>query len=155
MIRYSLLKSSKPISLYEIESLNEELGFNLPEDFCHFYLLNNGGQIEGNRNIFVDEDEDEYIIKYIAPIKYVYFDSQYTIEKLWETFIVKKKLIPPTYIPFCLEGSGFPICYNINKGHISFANIEHFDKGEDMLEPIALSLEDFINGMKTEDEAYG
>lgn len=90
MIRYSLLKSSKPISLYEIESLNKEFGFNLPEDFCHFYLLNNGGEIEGNRNIFVDEDEDEYIIKYFAPIKYVYFDSQYTLESYGKLLLLKR-----------------------------------------------------------------
>lgn len=91
MIKYSLIESSKPVSINEIMLLERKIGFSLPDDICQFYLLNNGGQIEGDRKVFVDEDENELTIKYIAPIKYVCVKSQYTLERLWDTFVVEKK----------------------------------------------------------------
>ena len=49
---------------------------------------------------------------------------------------------------------GFPYCYDAETGHILFANLEHYDNKEDMMELVAKSLTDFINGMKTEEEAF-
>lgn len=128
MINYQITNSAPPITEADILDLEQKIGFCLPADIRNFYLNHNGGNVEeGDRNVYLDDSENEYTLKYIAPIKHSVSSSQYTVEKLWHTFTV---------------------------GHILFANLEHYDNKEDMMELVAKSLTDFINGMKTEEEAF-
>ena len=155
MINYQITNSALPITEADILDLEHKIGFCLPADIRNFYLKHNGGKVEeGDRSVYLDDSENEYTLKYIAPINHSLSPSQYTMEKLWHTFIVEKELIQKKHIPFAIDGGGFPYCFDAETGHIFFANLEHYDDKEKMMEPVARSLTDFINGMKTEEEAY-
>lgn len=155
MINYQITNSALPIIEADILDLEHKIGFCLPADIRNFYLKHNGGLVEdGDRNVYLDDSENEYTLKYIASIKHSLSPSQYTMEKLWHTFIVEKCLIQKKHIPFAIDGGGFPYCFDAETGHIFFANLEHYDNKENMMEHVAKSLTDFINGMKTEEEAF-
>lgn len=155
IINYQITNSALPITEADILNLEHKIGFCLPADIRNFYLKHNGGKVEeGDRNVYLNDSEKEYTLKYIAPIKHSLSSSQYTVEKLWHTFIVEKELIQKKHIPFAIDSGGFPYCLDAETGRIFFANLEHYDDKEKMMEPVAKSLIDFINGMKTEDEAF-
>ena len=155
MINYQITNSALPITEADILDLEQKIGFCLPADIRNFYLKYNGGKVEeGDRSVYLDDSEKEYTLKYIAPIKHSLSSSQYTVEKLWHTFIVEKELIQKKHIPFAIDSGGFPYCLDAETGRIFFANLEHYDDKEKMMEPVAKSLIDFINGMKTEEEAF-
>lgn len=122
MINYQITNSAPPITEADILDLEHKIGFCLPADIRNFYLKHNGGKVEeGDRSVYLDDSENEYTLKYIAPIKHSLSPSQYTMEKLWHTFIVEKELIQKKHIPFAIDGGGFPYCFDAETGHIFFA----------------------------------
>ena len=154
MIKYSFENTSSAIVVNEILALEEFLSIKFPEDLKELYLRFNGGIIEGDRNIFLDEDENDYSIKYFLPIKYPRSKNDMILEKTHNIYVNEKKLVPDGYVVFAIDGGGWPYCYKLDDGNIYLANVEKYDEPENIMEHLTDSLESFINGAVTEEEAY-
>ena len=64
MINYQITNSAPPITEADILDLEQKIGFCLPADIRNFYLKHNGGLVEeGDRNVYLDDSENEYTLK--------------------------------------------------------------------------------------------
>jgi cell wall assembly regulator SMI1 len=154
MYKYKLVECAKELTEADIANAEKLIGKELPPSLRDFYLLYNGGVVEKKRRIFVDEDGDiEAEVKVFLPIKYDEGDS--TVEKSYENFVKQKKLIPPQFIPFAMDSGGFRYCIDTVSEAVFFNNLDRLDSKEGPMEFICASLADFIDGMRTEKEAYG
>lgn len=138
--------------------MEEKLNIHFPSSLIELYLSYNGGIIEGNRNIYIAPDENDYYIKYFLPIdnksKFPYID----FESVYNEYVIEKRIIPVDFIPFALEGGGWPFCINTLNSKIYIANLEYYEENESLpiiMEEIAPSIKIFINDSTTEEEAYG
>ncbi|KFA58430.1 hypothetical protein GAPWKB11_1553 [Gilliamella apicola] len=86
------------------------------------------------------------------PIKYKRFTEDQLLEEN-TIYFINKKLVSNNYLIFSMDWGGFPFCYDLQNGSIYFANLE-IEESDKRMELVANSLEEFINGMKTEEEAY-
>ncbi|TNH15593.1 SMI1/KNR4 family protein [Testudinibacter sp. TR-2022] len=152
-MKNNFVNSSKPLTEEDIKETEDLLEIKLPKDLKNLYLNSNGGEIEEDKSIFIDSDENDYNIKTFLPIKYKRSEGDQLLEENTIDFVLKKQLIPNGYIIFSIDWGGFPFCYDVNNGAIYFANLEEEDSTHRII-LIANSLEEFINGMITEDEAY-
>lgn len=152
MIKYKLINSSQAIYEYNITEIEKLLNIKFPKDLQELYLTFNGGEIEGDKNVYISNSGTEYSIKTFMPIKYKRFTEDQLLEEN-TIYFINKKLVSNNYLIFSMDWGGFPFCYNLQYGSIYFANLETEESNKRM-EFVANSLEEFINGMKTEEEAY-
>lgn len=156
MIKYEMTNSSIKITESDVYEAEKLLNKSLPIELKNFYLKNNGGRVEGNRYVYSDDQDKEYDVQTFFPIKYKRTEGDGLLEEQTLFYCNEKRLIPDNYIVFAMDGGGFPFCCDIQSGHIYFGNIENYDGDpEEIMEFICETLEDFINNMKTEEEAYG
>jgi hypothetical protein len=73
-----------------------------------------------------------------------------TADGYYRTLVVDKKILPANFLPFAIDGGGFPYCMNMDDGAVYFANLE--SQKNIFLEQ---SLDSFISKVITEDEAWG
>lgn len=158
MNNYKLINCAQPLTLSQIHSVEEKLNIHFPSSLIELYLSYNGGIIEGDRNIYIAPGENDYYIKYFLPIdnksKFPYID----FESVYNEYIIEKRIIPVDFIPFALDGGGWPFCINTLNSKIYIANLENFEENESLpiiMEEIAPSIKIFINDSTTEEEAYG
>ena len=157
MYNSKLINCAQPLTLSQIRSVEKKLNIHFPSSLIELYLLYNGGIIEGNRNIYIAPNENDYYIKYFLPIdnksNYPYID----FESIYNEYVREKRIIPVDFIPFALEGGGWPFCINKSNSKIYIANLENFEEDESLpikMEEIAPSIRCFISNSKTEEEAY-
>jgi hypothetical protein len=155
MIKYKIIKSSNKLNENDISEVELLLNKRLPKELRDFYLNNNGGKIDDDRYIYITKEGDDYGIQTFFPIKYKRFEDDSLLEK-WTLTYCNEKRIPGNYIVFACDDGGAPFCCEIETGHIYFADPDNDeDNLEDRMDFICESLEEFINNMKTEEEAYG
>jgi hypothetical protein len=152
---FEFIESSKQLSDDDFEFVEQKIGVKLPSDLIFVYRKYNGGEISGDRNVFVslDEDETSYEFQCFYPMRYS--DNGYELlEDEYEFYVVNRKLIPFNYIPFGMGSSGMPYCINIDDQKIYFYNAETAYVYPDYkIELVCNSIYEFINGMMTEDES--
>jgi len=142
----------KEITIKDINAVETKYNFIFPEDFKEHYLTYNGGEPE--RYVFVDEDEDEYIVTQFIPIKYDE-ESGRNLEYCLDTLRVGK-VLPDWLIPFADETGGDLYCFSLKEGEegsIYYWSHE-YEYGEDPEEHVFYltnSLKTFIDSM-VEDE---
>lgn len=154
MKKYKLKNSAKAINIEDIQSIENKFGIKITDELKEIYLEFNGGEIEEERYIYINEDTDmEVSIKTFFPIKYKRRNGDTTIEERIEFFIKEKKLIPPHYIPFAMDDGGYPFCQNVKNGKIYLGYLEEFDGSESHMRETAPNLNHFISNMLTEEEA--
>ncbi len=152
MIKYKIIESSTTLNESDISEVESLLNKQLPKELKDFYLKNNGGEIEGNRYIYINEEGDEYGLKTFMPIKYKRTEGDSLLEH-WTLTYYNQKRIPENYIVFAMDDGGAPFCCEIKTGHIYFADPDNDeDNLDDRMDFVCESLEEFINNMKTEEE---
>lgn len=65
MIKYKLINSSQAIYEYNITEIEKLLNIKFPKDLEELYLTFNGGEIEGDKNVYISNSGTEYSIKNI------------------------------------------------------------------------------------------
>ncbi|MDR3162926.1 MAG: SMI1/KNR4 family protein [Helicobacteraceae bacterium] len=147
--------SSQSLDEADFEYLSKIIGRNLPKDLKDIYSSLNGGEIENERVVFLSQlNDSECGLDKFLHIRYKRYDDDSTIEDSY-LFYAKKGFIPVDFLPFAIDGGGFPFCYDLNTGNIVFCNIEHFSPDFSYIEIISNSLSEVISNLMTRDEAYG
>lgn len=144
-----LIHSSPAVSVDELDEIESTLGVTFPQNLKSMWLANNGGILEGGRRVYQGA-QYENDIKYFLPVLYVKNSGILTVEKYYKSLTFEKKILPGNFIPFAIDGGGFPYCVERNKGTVYFCNLENQE--ENFLEP---DLDSFVEKIVTEDEAWG
>lgn len=149
-------ESSKPITKEEIKNIEDKVKIKFPEEIINFYLKHNGGIMADNRDIYIDEINDiDVTLKLFLPMKYKRSDEDVLFEEFYEKIVLEKQLIPINYLPFAIDYGGNPYCINLNDGKVYIGYLEDYDgTPESTIRFISNDLLEFIDGMRTEEEAY-
>jgi SMI1 / KNR4 family (SUKH-1) len=158
MYKFDIINCSQRLTELEISTVEVIIGVNFPASLKNHYLLFNGGEIEGCRFYFIKADANlnepnGFYLKYFYPIKYGNQDVETLLEENYDELVIKQKVIPKNYIPIGDDISGWPICCRADNGWIYSLNRETLDEnGNEELIHICDSLDEFINGMLTNEE---
>ena len=144
-------KSLLNISNDNIVSLENLVGYSIPQDFVNFYLLSNGGI--ANNPYFYIEYEDNYVeISLFLPI-------YYTDEKLGGINIETsyKHLIqsgfPNKFLPFGIDWGGNFFALDLETGKIVLLLMDLGPFTDNCVKYIASCFSDYINNLvKSGDE---
>ena len=156
MIEYQLINTSKSISAAEISETEKLTGETFPASLNRFYLQFNGGEVEDERCVYRNSETGvEFNVNTFLPIKYKRFNDDYLLEECTLHYIREKKFVPAGFICFAIDDGGYPYCIKTADDKIYLCYVSDILDGESPMRYIAPTLEEFINGMMTEDEAYG
>lgn len=150
------MEVSQALTKQEIVDLEQLIGEPLPKELEEFYLKNNGSIPTEGAIFYVDEEKDiDVSIKTFLPIKYKRSEGDVLFEDIYRTFILGKKLISPDFIPFALDEGAYPYCYAIAEKSIHLFYMDDLETEDGPMRFIASSLKKFMDGLTTEDKAYG
>lgn len=153
MSKYKIIGSSKKVTENDIQQVEKTLNIKFPKSLRDLYLKHNGGKMSGEGNIFLDTKTGKtYDVRQFLPILYKKKAGDSLLEDSYQLFVVKKKIIPPNFIPFAENCSGFQYCIDRKTEEVFFSNFEHMERPKGPMELVTKSITDFINGMVTEDD---
>lgn len=132
-----------PVSDSDLDIVERRINRQLPQGLRRLYLHTNGGYPE--RSVFVG-GEDDYEVQVVLPVVH----GQRTLESVYELIVLTKQLIPPHLIPFANNSGGDYYCVD-DRGRVFFVAM---DPPNEPPIQIAASIEEFLNGMVTPEEAY-
>ncbi|MBX4262270.1 SMI1/KNR4 family protein [Clostridium estertheticum] len=148
MFNNKFIGVEKALKEYDLIFIEEKYNFKFPNKVKEYYLQYNGGEPE--KYIFIDEDEDSFIVQKFVSIKYNSGGGQ-TLENYIQD-IKEDAILPKWLIPFAYDPGGDIYCFSIDKednGAIYYWSHEH-DLEEDTEEHVVWlseSMESFINNM--------
>ncbi|MGK4349741.1 SMI1/KNR4 family protein [Enterobacter sichuanensis] len=146
MIKF--VDSSPAISVDELDKIEALLGISFPRALKTLWLISNGGIMEEGRRVYQSEHY-ENDIKYFLPILHTKRSGILTVDDYYKDLVVNKKILAENFIPFAIDGGGFPYCVGINDGAVYFCDLENQE--EIYLEP---NFEIFIGKIIPQDEAW-
>jgi len=144
-----LIDSSPAVYVDELGEIELKLGITFPQALKSVWLANNGGVLEGERRVY-QSTQYENDIKYFLPVLHAKNAGILTVDSFYKTLVYEKKLLPRNFVPFAIDGGGFPYCIEINQGAVYFCDLENQE--ENILES---DLDSFFEKILTEDEAWG
>jgi cell wall assembly regulator SMI1 len=152
----NFVNTGKVLTISDIRKVEKSINIIFPNDLVNLYLQYNGGEIDNDKYLYVDDYNDvDVSIKTFMPMKYKRNENDVLLEEDYRLFAIEKKLIPLSHIPFAIDDGGYPYSININDNKIYIGYIEDYDgTPESTIRFIANSLTEFIDGIKTEEEAY-
>ena len=154
MYQNEIIKTTKPLSEEDIRQLEEQIGIAFPPVLKEHYLRYNGGRIADDKRVYQERDVEVGLKEFLS-IRYPRYEGGLVLEYMYIKYVQKLQIIPSNFIPFAIDGGGFPFCFNIDDGTIYLCYLdESIDSPEGPMRYIAPSLSDFINKMKTAEEAY-
>lgn len=153
-MKYKFDKCGEKLKPGDFEKVEKIVGAALPDSIKNLYKKYNGGQVEGGRCVFVNSSNGmEYEVRNFLPMIYPRYKEDSLVEDSYVFFVKEKKLIPKKYIPIAMDSGGFRYCVSIVDEKVYFFNFDNEDvkNGKEL---VADSIEDFVNSLLTEDEAY-
>lgn len=144
-----LIDSSPALTADELDKIESKLGITFPPTLKSVWLANNGGVLEGGRRVY-QSTKYENDIKYFLPVLHAKNAGTLTVDTFYKALVYEKKLLPENFIPFAIDGGGFPYCVERNEETVYFCDLENQE--ENLLEP---DLDSFVGKIFTEDEAWG
>ncbi len=158
VIKFKFENCGKKLSEEDFAYVEKIIDQKLPDDLRKLYEKFNGGIVEGEKNVFVMETDDDFIeaeVQLFMPMRYKLSKDDSLLEEDYVFNVKEKKFFKKHFIPFAFDGGGFPYCYNTKNGKIYLCNLDNFEDPDGWMDYVAPSLASFINGMITEDEAFG
>jgi hypothetical protein len=153
-IQFKFIDSSRPLRPKDFDEVEKAIGHYIPKDLRDFYEKYNGGEIEGERYQFHNENDPNLKIsagiRYFFPMRESKEDWLITLEQAYHFYVHEKKVIPPHFIPIGEDWNGNCLCYNVKDHQIYNYDHESFQNPE--ISYVAPSLIVFINGMITFEE---
>jgi|SRR5215475_132511 len=144
----SFLSSGPTLTESDIIELERNLGYTLPAQLREFYLRHNGGYTK--ENIYIDEEGDDYEIQNFLQIGTGETSLPETIKRLTG----QRHLLKPDMVPFARESGGNLYCISLDSGAVWVWSAEDVEDSTDAYSLIANSLNEFISGLVTAEEAY-
>ncbi|WP_174411642.1 SMI1/KNR4 family protein [Enterobacter hormaechei] len=143
-----LIDSSPAVSADELGKIEVSLGVTFPNALKSIWLISNGGILDEGRRVYQSEHY-ENDIKYFLPILHTKKSGILTVDDYYKDLVVNEKILAENFIPFAIDGGGFPYCVGVNDGAVYFCDLENQE--EIYLEP---NFESFIGKIIPEDEAW-
>jgi hypothetical protein len=149
------INTGRVLRISDIREIEETINIVFPDDLVKLYLQYNGGEIE-DKYFYVDDHNDiDVSIKTFMPMKYKRTENDVLLETTYRLFAIEKNIIPLSYIPFAIDDGGYPYCINVNNNKIYMGYFADYDGSpESTIRFIANSLIEFVDGIKTESDAY-
>lgn len=159
MSNLKLINASESLNSDDFNEVELRFGVMFPESLRRHYLKVNGGITDGHKMYYVPRgaspaDSDEITFCGFYPIKYKARSKQSTLEDNYAEFGGHQGLFDPKkYIPFGFDVSGFPLIMDFDGQKIHLLNRDVTDGGgNEAIEFVADSLDDFIDGLIDEGE---
>ena len=128
----------------DLRELEEQYGFQFPDEIRQFYLQYNGGQLE--RRHYVVQD-DTFVLYNLYSIKY----GVATLNMKMELNYVDEWW-PKELIPFGYDGGGNSFCFHKTSGKIYYVYEDTYDDDDNVpIECVAPEFLSFINNMVAEE----
>jgi len=143
-----LTETSSAVFAEELKKIEESLGVSFPETLKSLWLVTNGGILADKRRVY-QSTHYENDIKYFLPVLHTKDAGLLTVDDYYQTLVFDKKILPANFIPFAIDGGGFPYCVGADDGAVYFCDLENGE--ENFLEP---DLETFVGKIIPEDEAW-
>jgi hypothetical protein len=139
--------SGRTLSDQQLDDIAANIGVPIPDSLRSFYIQRNGGR--PTPNIFIDANGDDYEVHSFKS----FGEPGWAGVSIEDTYrgLVAKGLIPHDLIPFAMDSGGNPYCMN-RSGEICFMPM---DTPNREIVPIANTLDEFIGGLVSPQEAYG
>jgi hypothetical protein len=153
----------KTVSLLEIEQLENNLKYKLPNYFIEHYLKFNGG-IPLKSWWYFNEDIDPLEIAQFKSIKYynLTLGSSTSLIDNCYYYMIERNVIPQNIIPFAIDWGGNFFCINQDDNSILFYTVDSFNDDLTLKENhknaqlyLAPSFNVFINNLMSEEEING
>jgi cell wall assembly regulator SMI1 len=145
-----IIKNDKRIvkSKQEVINFTNNLGIMMPDFLINFLILYEG--------LYLDETQSYYKNHHrIYEVNTILFLKKNNAYASIETILEGHKYYGiEGFIPFAIDSGGWDYCVSINPETYGQVWIDKFDSGEDNpMEFVADSFEEFINGLKNEEES--
>jgi cell wall assembly regulator SMI1 len=153
MTQLKLIDVASPLTIDDFKDIESRFGIVFPSSLKKHYLINNGGIPECYVMCYIPKgvaiaDANDVSFSGFCPIKYRTHPKEATLEEVYTKYCEKQRLFDPhEYIPFGDDVSGYPFLMDFKNQQIHLLNRE-----DETTEFVANSLEEFIDGLITQEE---
>ncbi|OWP79756.1 SMI1/KNR4 family protein [Flavobacterium oreochromis] len=144
---------AKPISIKEIEEIENYIGGELPQDFKNHYLKFNGGFPINDR--YYMENYDTYTsVNGFIPMKYHYDNNEnWTLEETYNHFN-KQGFLPSHLIAFASDYGGNKFCIDLNSENIFlvYMDLGNPIENSNAIRKISDNFKSFLDNLEEEDD---
>lgn len=136
------LNTKPPIASADLATVDEILGFPLPQDLRDHYLQFNGGHPVPS---LFPKDDELYSVHEFLPIKHGMRGESF--EDTYRSVVIGNELFPRHLIPIASDGGGDYFCYSMKPtdvGTICFFQSDYYDDPERATVFLARNLKSFF-----------
>lgn len=142
MIRF--IEISSPLTIHDLNQIEQEINVSFPNEFKEHYLVYNGGYPE--QDTYKWNDGSSTTINTFSSIKYSGYSN---LEESYKDLVLAKKYLPIGIIPFATDDGGNFFCISARTndyGYVYYCNNDHYniENKEECLILIEKSFNDFI-----------
>ncbi|CAN7170961.1 SMI1/KNR4 family protein [Trinickia sp. LjRoot230] len=159
MSKLKLMRLAKPLTEHDIENFDNQFGIRMPADLRRHYLQWNGGFPDCFKMCYIPKgvdpcDANGVTLNGFYPIKYPSTAEGSMLEENYIDYTDTQSLFGKTaYIPFAFDVSGYPLLMKFKDCAIYLLNRDVVDDdGHEVIEFVAPSLQEFIDGLIPGDE---
>jgi SMI1-KNR4 cell-wall len=144
----TFLNTDSKVESSQIEDFEKEIKKPIPKGFTEFLLSNNGGRT--NEVVFTETNGNHQIINDFLPLTE---NRNGSIRSLLPLVNDERALIE--WLPFGYDPGGWVFCICLKEECYGKIHLFRMDKiYEENFDYVCESFEDFINGLRTEEEAF-
>ena len=144
------IETSSPLNSSDIDKIEEELGFKLPESLLSHYLKSNGG-IPENQYFYSEDHERFFYLRLMKPFTYQSVAGEtYTIEDSYRMYAVERKALPKHLLPFGTSHGGGLFCINIKDESILLVEMDLGEVTDETVFFLSDSLTHFLTNLEEE-----
>ncbi len=156
MYKFQFINQGSKLTDEDLADAEKQIGQKFPFELKSHYLASNGGEIESGRCVYINKESGvEYNVNTFLPIKYKRFADDYLLEECFNFFVHEKHFMPANFIPIAIDDGGYPFVIDLNTKTINICYLADLPNIEPPIRFIAPSLQEFVDGLITEEEAYG
>lgn len=159
MSKLKLVKLAKSLTEDYISNFENQFGIRMPDDLREHYLKANGGFPDCFKMCYIPKgvdpcDANGVTFNGFYPIKYPSTVDGSTLEENYIDYTDTQALFDKhEYIPFAFDVSGYPHLMKLDGHAIYLLNRDVVDdEGREVIEFVAPSLQEFIDGLISGDE---
>lgn len=159
MSKLKLIKLAKPLAEDDIVDFENQFGIRMPAELRKHYLKENGGFPDCFKMCYIPKgvdpcDANGVTFNGFYPIKYLSTDDGSTLEENYIDYTDTQSLFDKAeYIPFAFDVSGYPLLMKLDEQAVYLLNRDVVDDdGREVVEFVASSLQEFIDGLIPGDE---
>lgn len=144
----TFLNTYDKIDILQIKTLEEEIGKSIPQSVVDFILKNNGGR--SSEIVFTESNGNHHIVNDFLPLTE---NRNGSIKSLLP--LVNDERLIVEWLPFGYDPGGWIFCICLKNECYGKVHLFRMDRiYEENFDYICENFEEFVNGLRTEDEAF-